>query len=109
MPLPPSFCVVDVQRKPVSTAHSASQPSPPTVLLSSHASAVERMPLPQMCTTGVTVTVSEVVLLVSSSVDERLPTLYGVAPSFTTVVVMPTLSRRRRLVAMVEALTSMAD
>ena len=40
----------DVQPKPVSMRQSESQPSPPTVLLSSHASAVERMPLPQTCT-----------------------------------------------------------
>ena len=35
------------------TSHSALQPSPLSVLLSSHTSAVDRMPLPQMCTTGV--------------------------------------------------------
>jgi len=41
-----------MQSKPTSTRQSASHPSPPAVLLSSQNSAVERMPLPQMCTGG---------------------------------------------------------
>ena len=48
MPLPPPVCVEEVHAKPVSRLHSASQPSPPSVLLSSHCSALERLPLPQM-------------------------------------------------------------
>ena len=50
----PALCVVLRHAKPVSTWQSESQPSPPTVLLSSQASAVERTPFPQTCTTGVT-------------------------------------------------------
>ena len=38
--------------KPTSTRQRLSQPSPPAVLLSSQNSAVERMPLPQMCIGG---------------------------------------------------------
>ena len=90
---------------------SASHPSPPSVLLSSHASAVERTPLPQMWTTGATVTASPVELLRSSSVVERLPVVNvdGVEPDETTLDERPTLSRRRRLplVVTVDALTSM--
>jgi hypothetical protein len=45
MPVP---CVLDdTHLHPVSTRQSESQPSPPCVLLSSHISADERMPLPQ--------------------------------------------------------------
>ena len=50
MPEPPSTSAVDVQAKPASIWQSALQPSPLAVLLSSHASAVERMPLPHTCT-----------------------------------------------------------
>ena len=49
-----ALCVVLRHAKPDSTWQSESQPSPPTVLLSSQASAVERTPLPHTCTTGVT-------------------------------------------------------
>eukprot|EP00964_Phaeocystis_antarctica_P126238 scaffold89977_cov64-Phaeocystis_antarctica.AAC.2 len=66
-PLPPSSCVELLHAKPSSSWHSASQPSPPTVLLSSHASADERTPLPQTCTTGVTVKLSVAVALPVSS------------------------------------------
>ena len=51
-PAPLPNCAELEQRQPSSTAHSASQPSPPIVLLSSHVSLDVRMPLPQMWTTG---------------------------------------------------------
>jgi len=46
MPEPPTAAALETQAKPTSTAHSALQPSPPAVLLSSHASAVVRTPSP---------------------------------------------------------------
>lgn len=52
-PTPEPSVLDEVHAHPVSIRQRESQPSPPTVLLSSHASAVERMPLPQMCTGGV--------------------------------------------------------
>ena len=64
-PPTPEPCVFeDVQFHPVSIWQSESHPSPPSVLLSSQASLVERMPLPQTYT-GATkaielVTVAEV-------------------------------------------------
>jgi hypothetical protein len=106
-PLPPSSCVELLHAKPSSSWHNASQPSPPTVLLSSHASADERKPLPQTCTIGVTVTLSVAVRLpVSSSSAVRLPTEYGVLPSLTIEDDrLRPLSRRRLLLVSVEALT----
>ena len=53
MPPTPEPCAFDdVHAHPSSTRHSESQPSPPTVLLSSQTSAVDRIPLPQMWTGG---------------------------------------------------------
>ena len=52
-PEPPSASEEETQAHPTSTSHSASQPSPPTVLLSSHRSSVVRAPLPQTWITGV--------------------------------------------------------
>ena len=49
-PTPEPNALVDVHSNPVSTRHRVSQPSPPTVLLSSQISAVVRTPSPQMCT-----------------------------------------------------------
>ena len=52
-PEPPSASEEERHAQPTSTSHSASQPSPPTVLLSSHRSSVVRAPLPQTWITGV--------------------------------------------------------
>eukprot|EP00908_Phaeocystis_cordata_P025140 Transcript_7594.p2 GENE.Transcript_7594~~Transcript_7594.p2 ORF type:complete len:206 (-),score=4.41 Transcript_7594:170-787(-) len=57
-PMPEPTAIDETHAKPSSMRQSASQPSPPAVILSSHASAVERMPLPQTCTTGTTATAS---------------------------------------------------
>jgi hypothetical protein len=51
-PIPEPSVFDDVHAKPVSMRQSESQPSPPTVLLSSQNSAVDRFPLPQTCTGG---------------------------------------------------------
>ena len=51
-PTPDPSVLDEVHSKPSSMRQSASQPSPPTVLLSSQPSAVERMPLPQTWTGG---------------------------------------------------------
>ena len=55
--LTPDGVFAEVDARLAQAARSITQselhPSPPTVLLSSHASAVLRMPLPQMCTGGV--------------------------------------------------------
>ena len=62
-PEPPLPSVLETHAKPTSRVHSAEQPSPPAVLLSSHASAVERTPLPQMCTGATYATASTSVSL----------------------------------------------
>ena len=57
-PIPEPSVLDEVHAKPSSMRQSASQPSPPSVLWSSHCSAVERMPLPQMWTGATKVTTS---------------------------------------------------
>ena len=57
-PTPEPNCSDETHAKPTSTSQSAEQPSPASVLLSSHASAVVRTPSPQTCTGGAYVTAS---------------------------------------------------
>ena len=80
------------------TWQSESQPSAPMVLLSSHASADERMPLPHTCTTGVTATASETVeLAVTSSACVTFPTSRVLEPSATESTTSASNPSRRRL------------
>ena len=112
-PEPPSAAALETHVKPTSKAHSAEQPSPPAVLLSSHASAVVRTPSPQMCTgaTKLIASASSVPLTTAASSAEVVTTdevsassvrssgSYGDSPAL--VVSTPKLSSsspsRRRL------------
>ena len=69
-----------VQLHPTSSWHSASQPSSGSVLLSSHASALDRRPLPQTWTTGVSFT-GATSLAFASSVSVGSPTPSSIASS----------------------------
>jgi len=91
---PKEFSLVHAQ--PSSTAQREEQPSPPSVLLSSHASAVERSPLPQTCTTGTkSSSVSSVVLLVSTTTSV-VSSSKGEVPSASLLTESESDEKRRR-------------
>ena len=103
-PTPLPSVLDEVHAKPSSIWHSAEQPSPAAVLLSSHASAVERMPLPQTCTGGVYESASVVDSLpvtksssTTSPVDSSRSASTGEVPDEVTEApaVRAALSRRR--------------
>jgi len=113
-PFPFPSVRLEVQLKPTSMEQSASQPSPAAVLLSSHTSAVDRMPFPQMCTGGVTAIVSSPMVsfpVCRSSVTEIPPSSSSSSRADSPVVVIvevvvkPASRRRRRRLAFTPPIT----
>ena len=103
------------QAHPTSIWQSASQPSSGSVLLSSHCSALERLPSPQTCTKGTSVTSEKLVSVASvgsstdgSSTPSSIASSSGDEPLETSITARTTveLCVRRRLPTPPEATTS---